>query len=164
MSHEIVSSTDRFEKALHLTIQNLGPRIVANMQLGLTPPQVFTLHFIEQSSQCTVTQLAEKLDVKPSAITVMLDRLENHGYVSRSRDERDRRVVRIELSAAGSRILHQVKQMRKKILEQCLYQLPQDELEPFLITLEKLAEIAVGIHAKDFFETLEINQKQNQGT
>ena len=98
MHKNLDSLTERFDKSLHVLMQHLGPQLISRTQLDLTPGQVFMLHLIRNESLCSVSKLAEKMEVAPSAITVMLDRLENHGFVSRKRDTSDRRVVIIELT------------------------------------------------------------------
>lgn len=70
---------------------------------GLTGPQFYILHQLEQKEKCTVGELAESMGVKPSAITAMVDRLDKHGFVARDRDEEDRRVVYISLRDSGKK-------------------------------------------------------------
>jgi DNA-binding MarR family transcriptional regulator len=53
-----------------------------------------------QGRQLTPKELAEASQLSPSAITTVLDRLANAGYVRRVRDEDNRRLVRIALTPA----------------------------------------------------------------
>lgn len=78
--------------ALIMLMQNLSPQLISRAQLEMTSAQVFMLHFIQQTRQLSVSLLAEKMEVAPSAITVMLDRLENRHFVVRVRGKKDRRV------------------------------------------------------------------------
>jgi MarR family transcriptional regulator, organic hydroperoxide resistance regulator len=142
MDERIESQTERFIKAWHSTMRNLGPRVYAQVSLGLTPPQMFLLHSIRCTANCTVSQLAHAMEVKPSAITVMLNRLESHGFVSRARSAEDRRVVTVELTEAGREVLQKAELIHKSVWRQCLSQLNPDELESFVETFEELAKIA----------------------
>ena len=142
MHQNIDALIERFDQSLFVLMQNLGPQLIHRAQLGLTPGQVFMLHFIQQNGQGSVSKLAEKMEVAPSAITVMLDRLENHGYVSRTRDKIDRRVVIIELTNSGAKKLKQVLDVRKQIIQHCLMKVEADELDSFVQTLENLSAIA----------------------
>jgi MarR family transcriptional regulator, organic hydroperoxide resistance regulator len=148
MHQNIDSLTERFDKSLFVLLQNLGPQLINRAQLGLTPGQVFMLHFIQQDSQCSVSKLAEKMEVAPSAITVMLDRLENHGFVARTRDKVDRRVVIINLTDVGEEKLNHVLDVRKQIMQHCLTQIEFNELNSFIQTLEKLSPIAQAMDIK----------------
>jgi DNA-binding MarR family transcriptional regulator len=142
MHKNLDSLTERFDTSLHVLMQNLGPQLISRTQLDLTPGQVFMLHLIQNKSLCSVSKLAEKMEVAPSAITVMLDRLENHGFVSRTRDTSDRRVVIIELTDAGERELDHVLKVRKTIMQHCFKQMNANEVVSFIEGLEKLSSIS----------------------
>ena len=142
MGQDIDALTNRFDKSLVILMQNLGPQLIARTQVGLTPGQVFMLHFIRQEDTCSVSNLAEKMEVAPSAITVMLDRLEKHGFVRRTRDRTDRRVVLIELTVFGEQRLDEVLHLRNQVMKHCLMQMGLHELDAFIQALEKLAFIA----------------------
>lgn len=145
MSQNIDLLTGRFDKALMVMRQNLGPQVIQHAHSGLTPAQVFMLHFIRQGEHCSVSKLADKMEVNPSAITVMLDRLVNHGFVVRERDQHDRRVVLIHLTKAGEEALSQVTKVRKEIMQHCLRQITVDELETVVLILEKLASASAAM-------------------
>ena len=136
---------ERFDKSM----KNLGPQLTNRTRLGLTPGQVYMLHFIRKESQCNVSLLAEKMEVAPSAISVMLDRLENQGLVSRTRNKADRRVVIIQLTEEGKNKLNQVLEVRKKILQHCFKQMEPDHLNAFIETLEQLSSIVQRMEIRD---------------
>ncbi len=68
---------------------------------GLTPPQFYILKILDHYGASRATTLAKKMYVKPSAITVMIDRLIDQELVERYHDKDDRRVVIIELTKKG---------------------------------------------------------------
>ena len=152
MSNHIESLTERFDTALYIMMQNLGPQLIHRAQLGLTPGQVFMLHFIRKERQCRVSTLAEKVEVNPSAITVMLDRLEHRGFVRRTRDTGDRRVVLIQITDDGEESLNKVLHVRSQIMQHCLMQLRPDELDSFVQTLEKLATVSAAMDIKELIQ------------
>lgn len=106
--------------------------------VGITGPQVFLLRFIKEQGSCKITQLAEKMDVKPSAITVMIDRLVHSNLVVRIQDPHDRRVVLVELTEQGDKELDQAKEMIKQIMANYFSKINQNELANFIHTFEKL--------------------------
>lgn len=148
MNENIDLLTESFDKSLLVLMQNFGPQLISRSQIDLTPGQVFMLHLIRKEHQCSVSKLAEKMEVAPSAITVMLDRLENHRFVIRSRDKNDRRVVLIELTDAGKEKLNYVLDKRKQIMQHCFNQMEPDELDSFILSIEKLASIAQTMDIK----------------
>jgi len=156
MQTEIDILTERFDASLFVTIQNLGPHLISRAQLSLTPGQVFMLHFIRQVNQanhCTVSKLAEKMEVNPSAITVMMDRLENHEFIVRLRSQKDRRIVTVQLTELGNQALDQVLSVRKEVMQHCLKQLSAAELSSFVETLEKLSKISAAMDIKTIIES-----------
>lgn len=150
MSEELEGLTQRFDEALFVTMHNLGPQLIQRAQVELTPGQMFLLHHIQREHQCNLSQLAEQMEVSPSAITIMLDRLENHQLVRRIRDEHDRRVVNVQLTSKGENTLSAVLDIRKQILQCCLAQFPIDELHSFVHSLEKLAKVSIGVDPHSF--------------
>lgn len=76
--------------------------------LGLTYPQYATLVALNAEDDQTVGQLGEKLFLESSTLTPLLKRLEATGHVTRRRDSKDERQVRIGLTAKGRSVFDQV--------------------------------------------------------
>ncbi|CAD5295443.1 DNA-binding transcriptional regulator, MarR family [Bosea sp. 62] len=70
-------------------------------ELRLTYPQYIALVALYETADQTVGQLGEKLFLDSSTLTPLLKRLEAMGAVTRQRDPRDERQVRINLTAQG---------------------------------------------------------------
>lgn len=131
---------DRFHSAMESFKRKIVQEFSGRLQYGLTMPQFFMLHMIRDKGPCKATALAEQMEVKPSAITVMIDRLVNHGFVERSHDERDRRIVLIRLTEQGKQVLVQMNQIRAEIASRYFDKIDKVEAEQFLNILEKLAK------------------------
>ena len=69
--------------------------------LGLTYPQYLVMLVLWQEDGLTVRALGEQLHLNSGTLTPMLKRMEQAGLVRRSRDKRDERLVRTELTEAG---------------------------------------------------------------
>jgi DNA-binding MarR family transcriptional regulator len=63
---------------------------------GLGPADVKALDLARGESELTAGRLAELTGLTRSAVTTMIDRLEERGYVRRRRDHADRRKVTVE--------------------------------------------------------------------
>lgn len=70
-------------------------------ELGLTYPQYVALVALNEEDGQTVGQLGQKLFLESSTLTPLLKRLEASGHVTRVRDTRDERQVRVRLTAKG---------------------------------------------------------------
>ena len=73
--------------------------------VGLTYTQYIAMVALSDADEQTVSELGEKLFLESNTLTPILKKLEQTGYVSRSRDRADERQVRVSLSAAGRRVL-----------------------------------------------------------
>lgn len=74
-------------------------------QLEVTLPQLKVLLLLGLHGSSPVSTLAQQMRVSPPNVTGILDRLEAHGWVRRTSDPQDRRVVRVVLTGAGERLL-----------------------------------------------------------
>jgi DNA-binding MarR family transcriptional regulator len=110
-------------------------RIMSQMsmhkEIGLTMPQFRLLHMISQEKQARVVHLADKLEVKSSAVTVMLDRLELLELIARVPDENDRRAVIVTITGKGQEVLEEAERQSMQLLEEHLSILKPEELQNF---------------------------------
>src|SRR3712207_4051085 len=67
-------------------------------RLDVTMPQMKVLMQLGLHGSLTVSTLAAQMKVSPPNVTGILDRLEQHGWVRRTNDPNDRRVVRVVLT------------------------------------------------------------------
>jgi DNA-binding MarR family transcriptional regulator len=132
---------ERIQSSFQVTLQKMQPKIVESMnEHGVTPTQFYVLIYLCKQRSCKISELAEYMGVKPSAVTFMIDRLEQNNFVVREHDKKDRRVVNISLSNEGEEKLKTVINARKAIAEQFLSYLSEEELAQFASIAEKLAE------------------------
>lgn len=80
------------------------------------PPMLFILNKEDGLSQ---KELASKLNVKPSTITVMLKRMEKANLVTRKQDENDQRISRVYITEEGVRICIEARDVMNIIEEEC---------------------------------------------
>jgi DNA-binding MarR family transcriptional regulator len=78
---------------------------------GLEPQQYLLLLAIRglpEGVEVTISTLADRLALKHHSTVELIDRLETHGYVRRSRSRDDRRRVLVTLLPRGEKLLEQV--------------------------------------------------------
>ena len=107
-------------------------------KLGLTYPQYLAMLVLWESGAHTVKSLADALQLDSSSVTPLLKRLELAGWVSRTRDPGDERVVRIELTAVGKALRRPVALIQKGVA--CRTRLAQAELVALRKQLHALTE------------------------
>lgn len=115
--------------------------IVSELVQEMTLEQYFAVRYISKHEPCPASQLAEACGVNRSAITAMVDRLVNKGYVDRIRDEGDRRMVQLQTTAAGQAVYSSTQEKIRQFVEFYLQQLEEEEAEAFIRIYEKISTI-----------------------
>ena len=136
---EIEKQINEIESILISTIRTIMSEVTQHQDLGITGSQFHLLNRIEKEKVTNVKHLAEVLNVKPSAITVMLERLVQHGLVSRVQDTRDRRAVAVTLTEEGENVLKKARENSRTILRKYADLLDDYELQALNSILHKFA-------------------------
>ena len=88
--------------------------------------QIRALHFIECSDKkVSMTDIAEYFSIELPSATSLLNKLYNQKLVERLTDPNDRRLVIIELTKEGKKILDLAMKERRKKIEVLFYNLPK---------------------------------------
>ncbi|MCC6446151.1 MAG: MarR family transcriptional regulator [Armatimonadetes bacterium] len=95
---------------------------------------------ILQSGPRTISHLGEELNLSPSAITQMADRLEKSGMVERVPEQEDRRVKHLRLTPCGTEMMRSRKEKRIRRAALALERLPSDMRGPVMDALQALLE------------------------
>jgi len=98
----------------------IAARSVATVADDVTLPQYRVLVILESRGAQTMSELAEQLAVTASTATRTCDRLVDAKLIQRSTHPADRRVVCVDLTAKGRRIVDRVSKRRRAEIEQIL--------------------------------------------
>ena len=105
------------------------------------PPAVGRLlECIAANPQVSSRDLCEMLDLRPSSLSEMLTRAEKEGWIVRTVDEEDRRVVRVALSAKGSEMVSRMETVRKEDFNRKTACFTEEEKAQFCALCNKLSE------------------------
>lgn len=105
---------------LRLAVTRLARRLRTQLPGELSPSQLATLASVERLGARTLGELSSVERVKPPTMTKIVACLEEQGLVSRTVDQTDRRVARVEATGAGLRFLHDSRQQKDAYLAQRL--------------------------------------------
>ncbi|MFI6345628.1 MarR family winged helix-turn-helix transcriptional regulator [Streptomyces sp. NPDC050560] len=111
------------EQLLRLTrrVHRIQKRHLEQCGLGITPAQSRLLRMLAQyGSPPRMADLARRLEVVPRAVTTLVDGLEAAGTARRVPDPTNRRVIRIELTEDGRRVLKELRGARRSAAEEIL--------------------------------------------
>ena len=108
----------------------------------LSAHQASILDHLDDVEPTSVSDLARHMGVTASTMSLAIDRLEDHGYVARSRHASDGRRVDVTLTSAGGRIKERDKVLDPELLRAMLARLTVDERRDALHGLGLLARAA----------------------
>ncbi|MGE5190911.1 MAG: MarR family winged helix-turn-helix transcriptional regulator [Deltaproteobacteria bacterium] len=108
---------------------------------GVTGPQLSTLRVIHRMQPVPTGALARAAVIGYATLTGILDRLEEHGYVTRTRDPADRRTVILNMTKQGERLLASAPSLLQTRLRDELNRMPPDERTTVLDSLLRVASL-----------------------
>jgi DNA-binding MarR family transcriptional regulator len=121
--------TDRIIADFRVTMTQLKCAMSERLlRLGVSMAQVNILYTLQRSGEMPMSRLADVLNVSLSNATGLIDRLEERGYLERTRVPQDRRVVLVSLTAAGAQMLEEQDAMTDGLLRTVLARLKPRQL------------------------------------
>ena len=111
-----------------------------NPHRDLGEQQVWTLHALGRQPQLT-TELARMFNVTEPTVTRIVDALVKRGYVERLPDEKDRRKIYLQLTAAGREVSEVAKEQFRAALTSFLSPLDDDQLRDVITACGHLASL-----------------------
>jgi MarR family transcriptional regulator, transcriptional regulator for hemolysin len=139
---------ERFSDALHNTSRSWRQAVDRRLKyLGVSQASWMTIAFAAKAhSPLSQSELADKLGVEGATMVAMIDRLVKAGLVIREASTTDRRVKRIVLTPAGTKIYEKVKAEALALRKELLANTDPKQL---LIATELLESLQDMIETKD---------------
>lgn len=97
-------------------------------QCGVSGAQLWIMQELHENSGLRVGELAKKLAIHQTTTSNLLDALEKRGYVVKTRDAKDQRVVKVKLTEEGSRTLQNAPAPARGLLPEALMQMDEANL------------------------------------
>jgi DNA-binding MarR family transcriptional regulator len=143
---------DRYISVSFQVEKKAGSLIRAQIGDELTTDQLYILRYIHKTGECNSSELAEAFDVNKSAITAIINRLADRGFIQRTRDENDRRVIYLTLTTEGKELHQKTDEKVHHLVESFITQFEESEIELFIKTYEKLAIILENMSKEEMGE------------
>jgi DNA-binding MarR family transcriptional regulator len=109
---------------------------------GMTRSQLSALGTIFRLKSIGVGELADEEGLNPTMCSRIVGKLEVAGLVRRTPGAQDRREVRVEITAAGSRLHTKLRAQRTRLLAESLAALPDRERRALLVAVPALESLA----------------------
>ncbi|MCL4353148.1 MarR family transcriptional regulator [Patescibacteria group bacterium] len=110
--------------------------------------QIQALHFISKENGVKMKELADNFSITLPTATALSDNLLKLGFVKRARKEKDRRIVRVRLSASGARLLKKAMRERKAKIETMVSYLSAKDKKNLVSILSSLLENIKKVNEK----------------
>jgi len=127
------------------------------LRQGISMTQLHILHMLERHGQMPMSRLAEVLDVSVSNATGLVDRMEERGLVARTRVPEDRRVVLVQVSAAGLAMLDDAEALRDDVLRRVLQRIDPTHFDDIACAMTDL-RVAVEAEVTDPASTIHAHE------
>jgi len=136
----------------HLLRRNFNRRV---QTLGLTQAQWRAIAHLSRNEGINQTTLAETLEVQPITLARLIDRMEAAGWIERRPNPKDRRAVRLYLTAKAQPILSTMWDLAAETRAEAMAGLSDDRRKMMINTLRHMkqslleAESHAGAPAQD---------------
>lgn len=132
---EWMEQMDKISFEVHNRLFN---HITKDVEPKINKSHIFLLKIIKNKENCTVTDIANHMDITLSAVTNLVNKLYEMGLVTRLRSERDRRIVYVGLTEEGKNVLKKIEDNRNRLFEKYFSDLSEEEIVSFFKTIEKI--------------------------
>jgi DNA-binding MarR family transcriptional regulator len=108
---------------------------------GLTSSQLWAIKVLAEGAPMIVSELARRMYLHPATVVGILDRLESHDLIKRTRSKEDRRVVWVELTLKGNKLVANAPEVAQGLLAMGLEKTSLRELKEINKGLKRLVSI-----------------------
>lgn len=109
--------------------------------LGLKPAQLDVLMNLHRHPGMSQHDLARKLLVGRSNITMLLPQLESRGLLRREGDEKDKRILRLALTIEGEALLSRALKVHTALIEVAMSQSTPEQCDMIGEQMRKIADV-----------------------
>ncbi len=110
------------------------------MDKGITRVQWIALYYLDRYESLSQMELAEKLNIKPSSVVRLMDRMERDGLVERVKNPEDRRAYNLIFTDKGREFWDTIKGEGEIMGDIFTKDISPEELNVFINVLEKMVE------------------------
>lgn len=114
------------------------------VRLGISMAQLNIMYTLQRNGEMPMSRLADVLNVSLSNASGLVDRMEERGYIERTRVPEDRRVVLATITDAGRRVLDEHDAMSDELLRGVLGRLGPTQLQ---VIARSVAELRMAVEA-----------------
>lgn len=138
--HQIVKEIN---DATHFINNQIYQRYNELLDENITSAQDLLLTIIDTNKNLTIREIAEKLEITPSAASQQVSKLEEMNYVKRQINEKNRREILVSLADKGTEYMKKQEKIDLIITEKLYAKLGEEKLTAFRDILFDLKQITI---------------------
>lgn len=125
-------------------IGTLGQRQFARYMYnnGLSHPQMMTIGRLYKHGGVGISEMSDHLGTTDAAVSQLIDRLVNQGFVERNECPADRRKKEVVLTAKGRAVIDSLNEQSDSLVDAILEQIPQEQMPLITDALTVIIEAA----------------------
>lgn len=108
---------------------------------SLTTSQILVLTLLDKHKEMKISEISAKMGFADSNISGIVDRLENAGFVGRTRSTEDRRIVKVSLADKAFELKKDFDLSIEEYFNQFIAKTSREELDEMIANLEKLKQL-----------------------
>ncbi len=139
---------DTFKKLLY-------PEEWINIDQTLSKSELFTLLQVERNGEIIMSQIADYINISMSTATGIVERLVKQGFIERNRNDSDRRIVTIRLTAEGKILAENIKSKIFGVAKLLLDSMTEEEQEILFRIFTKVTSV---------FSTMNLSEVEEKGS
>lgn len=133
---------DKINEIMPVIIQGFSRRQSNELYEGkITLVQFLILNFLSRKCESRMTDIARFMQVTTPAMTGIVARLVRDGYAVRIYDPKDRRIIKIRLTAKAGALVKKINQQRRKTIINVFGNISADDRENYLRILMQITDI-----------------------
>jgi len=138
----LIEFADKLDMLLPGIMREFARRHTCELFRGkITLPQLLIMGIVNDQGQIGMTDAARLMSVSTAAMTGIINRLVRDGYILRIYDSKDRRTIKVKLTAKGTDLVKKINAQRRQMIVKVFSKITELERQDYLRILTKIHDI-----------------------
>ncbi len=137
----LIKELNRYLSVTTTKINHLISRQLKKTYANITVSHLNVLFFVETHENTQMKDIGEKLCIKASSATNLVDKLIGAGLIERYTNPDDRRVVRVRLTEKGIELLKNIDEAIYTLWGKILAKLDENEYKKMLMSVKRMDKV-----------------------
>lgn len=107
---------------------------------GMKSSDFTVLEALYHKGSLTVREISNAVLINTGSITYVIDKLEKKGYVKRRHCKEDRRVVYIDITEAGTKLMDEIFPKHQEVIEELFSDITEEEKKTVIDVLKRVGQ------------------------